>query len=61
MKGAVSAEKALQVSEAETKELLGGREEKSFSLTRGLEGKLMIFYKKETEKIEFVARPGQGP
>ena len=32
---AVSAQKALQGSEMETRELLGGPEEKSISLTRG--------------------------
>ena len=35
MKGAVSAQKALQGSETETRELLGGTKEKSISLTRG--------------------------
>ena len=35
LKGAVSAQKALQGSETETRELLGGVEEKSVSLLRG--------------------------
>ena len=52
-KGAVSAQKALRGSETETRELLGGREENSASPMR-------IFYRNETEKIEFVARPGSG-
>ena len=47
MKGAVSAQKALQVSETETRELLGGTEEKSISRMRGPGS--MILYKKETE------------
>ena len=54
MKGAVSAQKALQRSETEARELLGGREEKSVLLADGSlicpPGKSMIFYKKETEK-----------
>ena len=32
MKGAVSAQKALQVSETDTRQLLGGTEEKTVSL-----------------------------
>ena len=47
---AVLAQKGLQGSETETRELLGGTEENSLSLMMGLEGKSMIFYKKETEK-----------
>ena len=44
------------------RELLGGTEEKSLSPKRGLvwiclEGKSMIFLKKETEKNELVAIP----
>ena len=35
LKGAVSAQKAIQGSETETRELLGGTEEKSFPPTRG--------------------------
>ena len=42
--------KAFHGSETETRELLGGTEENSVSSMRG--------YKKETEKIELVARPG---
>ena len=41
LKGAVSAQKALQGSETEMRELLGGMQEISVSL---------IFYKKKTEK-----------
>ena len=50
LKGAALAQKALQGSEAETRELLGGTEEKGLSPTRGLEGKSMIFYKTENRK-----------
>ena len=46
MKGAVSAQKALQGLETEARELLGRAEDKS-----------VIFYKKETEKIELLSRP----
>ena len=42
--------KPFKGSETETRELLGGTEEKSLSST-------MIFNKKETGKIELVARP----
>ena len=60
-KGAVSAQKALQGSETETRELLGGTKEKSISPTRGHRFTLcksMIFYQKETEKkSDLVARP----
>ena len=52
----MSAEKALQVFETETRKLLGGTEEKSISRNKGSlicpQGKSMIFPKKETEKIE---------
>ena len=41
-KGALSAQKALRVSETETRELLGGTEENGVSPIRG-------FHKKETE------------
>ena len=51
-KGAMSAQKGLQGSETETRELLGGTEENSVSPM------IMIFHKKETEKNEFVARTG---
>ena len=54
LKGAVSAQKALRGSEAETRELLGGTEENSASPMRGSlicpPGKSMIVHKKETEK-----------
>ena len=62
MKGAVSAQKALQGPETETRELLGGTEENSVSLMRGHcpPGKSIFFYKKEAEKnFELVARPGK--
>ena len=62
MKGTVSAQKALQGSETETRELLGGTEENSLSPG---DGSLIFppvqindfFYKKDTEKNELVARP----
>ena len=60
LKGAVSALKALQGSETETRELLGGTEENSFPDEGSLicpPGKSMSFHKKETEKNELVARP----
>ena len=42
----------------ETRELLGGMEENSVSPKRGhLFAKSMIFYKKEIEKNELMARP----
>ena len=48
LKGAMSAQNALQGSETETRELLGGTEEKIISPTRGSlicpPGKSMIFY-----------------
>ena len=54
LKGAVSAKEALQGSETEMRELLGGMEENSVSPVEGssicLLGKSMIFHKKETEK-----------
>ena len=54
-KGAVSAQKALQGSEMETRELLGGIRENSVSHP----GKSMIFFtKRKQKKIELVARPG---
>ena len=53
LEGHVSAQKALQGSETETRDLLGGREEKSISPDdKGPPGKSMIFHKKE-----LVARP----
>ena len=45
-KGAVSAQKALRGSETETRELLGGTEENSVSLTRG-----QFFTKRKQTKI----------
>ena len=45
----MSAQKALQGSEMETRELLGGTEENSVSP--------MSFHKKEKEKNELVAKP----
>ena len=64
MKGVVSAQKALQGSRTETRELLGGMEENCVSLTKESliyrPGKSMIFNKKRKQKkIELVARPGQ--
>ena len=54
MKGAVSAQKALQGSETETRELLGGTEEKRYFPNEGSlicpPGKSMILYKREREK-----------
>ena len=64
MKGVVSAQKALQGSETERRELLAGTKEKSVSLMRGslicLPGKSMIFYKKGNRKNELMGRPGDG-
>ena len=55
LKGTVSAEKALQGSETETRELLGGTEEKSISPMRGhwftLQANQWFFTKKETKKL----------
>ena len=58
----MSAQKALQGSDTETRELLGGTTENSVSPDKGSlicpPDKSMIFYKKETDKkIELVARP----
>ena len=63
LKGAVSAQKALQGSETETRDLQGATEENSFFLIRGSlicpPGKSMIFHKNETgQKIDLVTRPG---
>ena len=52
--GTVSAQKALQGSETETRVLLGGTEEKKCFPDKGS----LIFLEKETEKNELVARPG---
>ena len=53
--------RAIQGSETETRELLEGTTENSVSPNEGSligpPGKSMIFHKKETEKIELVARP----
>ena len=60
LKGAMSAQKALQGSEMEKRELPGGTKEKSVSPTGGHcpPGKSIIFHQKEREKIEIVvARP----
>ena len=47
----VSAQKALQGSETETRELLGGTEENSVSPMRDLPSRqINDFYKKETDK-----------
>ena len=53
LKGAVSAEKALQGSKTEMRELLGGMEKIGFPVKGSLicpTGKPVIFYKKETEQ-----------
>ena len=51
LKGVVSAQKALQGSETETRELLGGTEENPDEGSLICPpGKSMIFHKKETEK-----------
>ena len=55
-KGAVSAQKALRGSETETRELLGGTEENRVP-RQGVIDLPLILHKKETEKIELVARP----
>ena len=61
LKGAVSAQKALQGSETETSELLGATEENSISLTRGhwfaLQANKWFFTKRKQKNIELVARP----
>ena len=54
MKGAVSAQKALQGSETETRELLGGTKENSVPPM----GRQFFFTKRKQKKIELVvARP----
>ena len=53
MKSAVSALKALQGSETETSELLGGTEDNSMTSTRGHR----FFTKRNHKKIGLVARP----
>ena len=60
MKGDVSAQKALQGFETEKRELLGGMVFSVSPMGGSLicpPGKSMIFRKKETKKIELVARP----
>ena len=61
LRGAVSAPKALQGSETETRELLGGTEENSVSPMRGhwfaLQANQWFFTKWKQKKIEVVARP----
>ena len=56
----MSDQKALQGSETETRELLGGTKEKNIFPTKGsmICPPSLIFYKKELEKNELVARPG---
>ena len=55
MKGAVSEQKALQMSEMEIRELLEGTEENSVTPMRG-------HFTKRKQKIELVARPDtRGP
>ena len=56
LKGAVLALKALQGSETETREWLGGTEENIVSPTRGHWFALQAQHKKETGKIELVCR-----
>ena len=57
LKGAVSAQKALQGPEAETREMLGGMEENRVSRRRVIDLPYRqindFFYKKESEKNEF--------
>ena len=64
LKGAMSAQKALQESKIEARELLGLTKEKSVSLTRGhwftLQANKWIFFKRLTEKIELVPIPVSG-
>ena len=52
-----AAQKALQGSETEARELLGGTEENSVFLTGGnyFAGKSMFLYQKKTQKIELVS------
>ena len=59
MKGAVSAQKALKVSETETRELLGGTKKKSISPIRSMLSRQIndFFTKRKQKKIELVARP----
>ena len=61
MKGTVSAQKALQGCETETREWLGGTEENRVSPTRDQKGPFTLlppFLQKRKQKIiELVARP----
>ena len=61
MKGSVSAQKALQGSEMETRDSLGRKEENSFSPTRVINLPYRqindFFTKRKQKKIELVARP----
>ena len=59
MKGAMSAQKALQRSKTETRELLGGTEENSISSKRGPSRQISDFSQKRKKKIvkKLVARP----
>ena len=53
MKGAVSARKTFPGFDVEARELLGGTEKKNVHPMKGH----LIFYRKETEKMELLARP----
>ena len=57
LKGTVSAQKALQGSKTETKELLGGAEEKNEGSLICPSGKSFLFTKRKQNKIQLVARP----
>ena len=60
LKGAVSAQKALQESETEMRELLGGTEgflDKGSLLA--LQANQLFFTKRKQKEIELVARPGR--
>ena len=66
MKGFASAQKALQISEMEMRELPGEAEENSVSLTRGvidLPSRQINDFSQERKqkKIELMARPGRSP
>ena len=56
MKGAMSAQKALQGPKTETREMLGGMEEKNISSTRGH----ISVTKMKQKIIELVARPDKS-
>ena len=61
LKGVASAQKALQGSETETRELLGGTKENSILLKEGSlicpPGKTMIFLQRRNSKMDLVAIP----